>query len=159
MVESFTNVVQVLRGKIMSIAEFNEKELTEKCGNQFSLKDRLPAYDYLDSVKTYSLKAYSDSSENSTFSWSLSNPYLNGYFEVHDQPVSINNPEVRLKPSSDTKSCDVTIDSCNIFRTSSLITVYVWNTDNSAGENNMETASCLRQSAKVSVSEMYIFKK
>ena len=144
----------------MSIAEFVEERQAQKCSGQLSIKHSLSSYDYLDCAKTYNLEVCSDDSEfNDNYVWSLSNPYSNGFYEEHEQSASINNPKVILTPSEDTKSCTVTIDPSNIFRTACSITVYVWNAENSIDDCNIERDECLRQTAKISVSAIYVFKK
>ncbi len=60
----------------------------------------------------------------------------------------MNSPKVTLEPAPDTKSCTVTVDPDNLFKTAGSITVFVW-----AADNPSEAA------AQICVSEMYVFKK
>ena len=69
------------------------------------------------------------------------------------------NMKVTLVPSLDTRSCTVTVDPDSLFRTASSITVYVWNADNPAETDDFESSTEERRTSKISVSEIYVFKK
>ncbi len=130
----------------MSIAEFVEQELAGT--GQLNLTQRLPVSDYLDGKKTYNLEVSTGDDSEQYYGWSLTNPYSNGFCAVHQKPASMNSPKVTLEPAPDTKSCCVTVDPDNLFKTAGSITVFVWTADNNDNE-----------SAQICVSEMYVFKK
>lgn len=144
----------------MSITECFTNELPE-CKKQLNIRKNMPSYDYLDSVKTYNLEICEDENSDGTenYMWSLVNPHSNGFCEVHEKPVSMNNPKVTLVPSLDTRSCTVTVDPGSLFRTASSITVYVWNADEPAEMYDFEAGAEERRTSKISVSEIYVFKK
>ena len=98
-----------------------------------------------------------DGTEN--YMWSLVNPHSNGFCPVHEKPVSMNNPKVTLAPSFNTRACSVTVDPGSLFRTASSITVYVWNAGSPADMYGFEDSAEERQTSKISVSEIYVFKK
>ena len=144
----------------MSITECFTNELP-KCKKQLTIRKNMPSYDYLDSVKTYNLEICEDGDCDGTenYVWQLVNPHSNGFCAVHEKPVSMNNPKVTLSPGIDTKSCTVTVDPGSLFRTASSITVYVWNADEPAEMYDFEGAAEERRTSKISVSEIYVFKK
>ena len=144
----------------MSITECFTNELS-KCKKQLNIRKNMPSYDYLDGVKTYNLEICEDENSDGTenYMWSLVNPHSNSFCEVHEKPVSMNNPKVTLVPSLDTRSCTVTVDPGSLFRTASSITVYVWNADEPAEMYDFEGGAEERRTSKISVSEIYVFKK
>lgn len=144
----------------MSITECFTNELS-KCKKQLNIRKNMPSYDYLDGVKTYNLEICEDENSDVTenYMWSLVNPHSNDFCEVHEKPVSMNNPKVTLVPSLDTRSCTVTVDPGSLFRTASSITVYVWNADDPAEMYDFEGGAEERRTSKISVSEIYVFKK
>ena len=144
----------------MSITECFTNELS-KCKKQLNIRKNMPSYDYLDSVKTYNLEICEDENSDGTenYMWSLVNPHSNCFCEVHEKPVSMNNPKVTLVPNLDTRSCTVTVDPGSLFRTASSITVYVWNADEPVEMYDFESGAEERRTSKISVSEIYVFKK
>ncbi|MBO4440123.1 MAG: hypothetical protein J5798_12330 [Spirochaetaceae bacterium] len=144
----------------MSITECFTNELP-KCKRQLTIRKNMPSYDYLDSVKTYYIEICEDEDCDGTenYMWSLVNPHSNGFCPVHEKPVSMNNPKVTLAPSFNTRACSVTVDPGSLFRTASSITVYVWNACDPAEMYDFEGGAEERQTSKISVSEIYVFKK
>ena len=144
----------------MSITECFTNELS-KCQRQLVIRKNMPSYDYLDSVKTYNLEICEDEDCDGTenYMWSLVNPHSNSFCAVHEKPVSINNPKVTLSPGLDTRSCTVTVDPGSPFRTASSITVYVWNAGDPDEADDFEGSAEARRTSKISVSEIYVFKK
>ena len=144
----------------MSITECFTNELS-KCQRQLVIRKNMPSYDYLDSVKTYNLEICEDEDCDGTenYMWSLVNPHSNSFCAVHEKHGSINNPKVTLSPSLDTKSCIVTVDPGSLFRTASSITVYVWNAGDPDETDDFEGGAETRRTSKISVSEIYVFKK
>ncbi|MBO6100138.1 MAG: hypothetical protein J6P07_02240, partial [Spirochaetaceae bacterium] len=111
--------------------------------------------------KTYNLEICEDEDCDGTenYMWSLVNPHSNSFCAVHEKPVSINNPKVTLSPGLDTRSCTVTVDPGSLFRTASSITVYVWNAGDPDEADDFEGSAEARRTSKISVSEIYVFKK
>ena len=115
----------------MSLTECLINELVEKSQGELNITQPLPSSEYLDSAKTYTIAACTSDNPEKTENlvWSLANPQSKSFCEVHEKAASMNSPKITLTPSEDTRSCSVTIDPANPFRTSASIMVYVWNTD------------------------------
>lgn len=110
----------------MSIAEFVEQELSGNGTRLLNFTQRLPVSDYLDGKKTYNLEVCADKGTEHSYGWSLTNPYSTDFCPVHQKTASMISPKVTLEPSADTKSCSVTVDPDNLFKTAGSITIFVW---------------------------------